>query len=657
MPYLIDLLVLFLVGSILFYGVGAMVLRLLGWHAEEPFFTIFLRLLTGVLVVTTAYSAWRTGGVTILLPVPLLLGIAVRALRPAQSQAVAAEPSSFRYALLLALGIGLVVFATQYGLVYEPGAAHLQTPFQDYVYYSRLTLMLNKVGLETNSLEVVFPQFQTEQPYHYLELWLNALFVRVTGLPSVWVFFVSASSVLISMAGVGFAAIYTYCGIRKVWAALLGLLTLTVIGTVWPLLMARYNMVVNGSLLAHVPLQLHPKLAPVYLAELLTVLLLLRQRWLAAAAAAAMLPLLFVATAPAAIAGVAGLLGYLAISHRLPWRRALWLSVPIAGALVYLGLFYALQPPAYQFANSGQSSALAAVVPAPSEARTLLNIAIGVGLNYSIYYAAYAALLTLLWFLPGNSPRLQPSDRPLLAWGAAMLLGAIVMRTLGHHFLDGFQFFSNPIVPLSAAMIAVLLGRALHGTSARRHGLAAVVLVGLLFMTISGDITDNTRYSAQFLEQVGPVLRSLPNRGGYLLGDADYKNAYMTSSDSYTAGTYISNFKNDYLLLSLSSLVPDNFQTDPRFARDSAQAELIRRRSTLVRLAKLSSQAGHAIPADSAELALVQRAGLAFICASPRAVLPTALRPLVRARYRDARSGEVLYVLRPMSPRSPLPSL
>jgi hypothetical protein len=54
MTYLLDLLVLFLGGSIVFYGVGAMLLRLVGWHAEEPFFTIFLRLLTGVVVITTA---------------------------------------------------------------------------------------------------------------------------------------------------------------------------------------------------------------------------------------------------------------------------------------------------------------------------------------------------------------------------------------------------------------------------------------------------------------------------------------------------------------------------------------------------------------------------------------------------------------------------
>lgn len=648
MPYCLELLAVALGGLAGCYGLGTALLRMAGWPAEESFFTIFFRLLTGLLVLTAAYAVARTGGVSILLPIPLLLGLVVVALhQPAAALDGAEARNDLRPALLLALGISLIVFAGQYGLVYEPGAAHLQTPFQDYVYYSRLTLMLNKVGLETNSLEMVFPQFQTEQPYHYLEMWLNALLVWGTGLPSVWVFFVSAATVMISIIGVGFAAVYAYCGLRPAWAALFGVLTLTVTGTVWSALAARYGMVANGSLLAHLTLQLNPKLAPVYIAVLLAVLLLLRQRWLAAAAAAAMLPLLFVATAPAALAGVAGLVCYLGISQLLPWRKALVLLMPILVVLLYMGLFYALQPPAYQFVNTGQSSALAAVVPAPGEAKTLLNIAAGVLINYGIYYAAYACLLLLLWFRPGATARLLPADRALLTWGAAMLVGAVLMRTLGNHFLDGFQFFSNPIIPLSAAVVAVLLGRALYRASAIWHMVAAVTMCGLLLVTFSTDKTDNTRYSAQFLQQVGPVLKALPNRGGYLLGDADYKNAYMTSSDSYTAGTYISNFKNDYILISLSALVPDSLQTDARFARDSSQAELIRQRSTLVRLAKLRQLTGRPIAADSAEVALVRQAGLVFICASRRAKLPAALRPLVRASYRDVRSGEVLYVLWP----------
>ncbi|AII51142.1 hypothetical protein N008_03985 [Hymenobacter sp. APR13] len=655
LPYFTELLALALGGLLVCYGLGAALLRVADWQTEEPFFAVYVRLLTGIITITAAYALLRTGGVSVLLPAPVLLaGVMWSARRPAQGVIPLATHMPLGPALWLTSLLALAVFVGQYGLVYEPGAAYLQTPFQDEVYYSRLTLMLNHAGLETNSLEVVFPQFQTEQPYHYLEVWLNALLVWATGLPSVWVFFVSMATILITTVGVGFAAIYAHYGLRPGLAALLGLLSLTITGTVWPFL-TQFLFVANGSLLSHMHLTLHPKLAPVYLSVLLAVLLLLRQRWMGVAAALALLPLLTVATAPAAAAGQVGLAFYLGLSRRLPWSRALALLGPLAAVSLYVGLFYALQPAAYQFASAGHTSALAAVLPASKELKTLLNIAIGSVLNYGIYYLGYALLVGLLWWQgPAKFRSAICPNWPLLAWSVSTLLGAVLMRTLGHHFLDGVQFFSNIMVPVSSAVLAAALSYTLREASVSR---LAVAVLGLLSGALINAVTDgptNTRFSATFLAEVGPVLRSLPARGGYLLGDEDYQNAYMTSSDSYTAGTYVSNFKNDYTLVSLSSLVPDSLNTDPRYARDSAQAALIKGRSTLFRLAKLRQMTGQPLSADSAALALVHRAGLQFICASRRARLPATLRPLVRRQYRDARSGEVLYVLHPLKPTAPL---
>jgi hypothetical protein len=210
------------------------------------------------------------------------------------------------------------------------------------------------------------------------------------------------------------------------------------------------------------------------------------------------------------------------------------------------------------------------------------------------------------------------------------------------------------MVPLTAIVLAVFLGRVLQGMPFWGPFGASTAFSLLLLMGLWPDTAGfsqlpgkNSRFSAQFMRQVGPVLQSLPNRGGFLLADADYINVYRISGDSYTAGTYVSAFKNDYLLLSLSAFVPDSFATDPRFARDSSLAEQLRRSTTLYRLSRLRSLARRPLPVDSLPVALVRQAGLAFICASPQAVLPLALRPLVKAQYRDTYSGERLYVLKP----------
>lgn len=656
MPLFIPLLALALGSLAGCYGVGTGLLRLAGTARQEFYFDVFLRLLSGLVALTVGYAVAQTHGATVLLPLlPLLAGI-LCALRRAGPAPAGPPPGPARgpcHGLAVVLGVGAVVFGVQYRLVYEPGAPFLQTPFQDYVFYSRLTLPLNQLGLESNWLETVFPQFQTVQPYHYFESWLNALLVRTTGLPSVWVFFVSTATVLISGCGVGFAALYAQGGVGPRWALPLGLLSLTITGTAWPGL-GRLAPTAYGGLLAHMPLALNPKLAPIYLFVLLVALLLLRQRYRAAGLALAAVPLAFVAAAPAIGLGTAGLAAYLWVSRRLSFGRALGVVLPALLAVAYLGAFYWLQPAPYRFPAAGPATALAAALPVGTGWRTLVAIAGGVLLKYAVYFGGYGLLLGLPGLLGRRTrpsgPLPPPDRRPLLAWFGATLLGAVLMRTAGHRHMDGFQFFSNPMIPLTAVLVAAELARRLRGTAGVRPALAAGGLAALGSLALWTDTTQNTRFSADFLRQVGPVLRALPPRGGYLLADADYENAYMLASDMYTAGTYVANFKNDYALLSLSALVADSLGRDPRYARDSVPARLVQEESSLYRLAEFRRRQGRPLPPDSLPLALVRRAGLAFVCASRRAVLPAGLRPLVQVSYRDAYSGEVLYVLKPRPP-------
>jgi hypothetical protein len=663
MPYLFELLALTLASLLVCYIIGIGVLRLLRMAPQEPLFEGFIRLLTGLAVLIIGYAIFRTHGVTVLLPLPLLLVGALYGLRPPAVEAPSAStPSSSPTSwttLAIVLGMSAVALVVQYLLVYEPGTPFLQTPFEDYVFYSRLTLPLTQLGVETNSLEMVFPQFQTVQPYHYFEIWATTLLVDLTGLPSVWVNYVATTAIISGICGLGFAAIYAHSGLPRRWAVLLGVVTLAVTGTSWPFLL-RFPFFGNGTFLSHMPLYLYPKLTPIYLFMLLGALLVLRRQFHRAALAFAALPLVFVSTAAAVALGVGGLALWLWLNREVSLKRAFTIVLPVGLILAFMAAFYLLQPEAYHFPVMGRSLQVSAILPPRNELKFLPNIAIGVVINYLVSFAGYLVLILVLLFWRTRGDSTAPVSSfwrgmgPLLAWFGATLAGGILMRTAGHHYIDGFQFFSNPIIPLSAVVLAVVLGRLLNNAST-----PGVVLTLAVFLVLAGvnslsDKTKNTHFSRHFLEQARSVLRTLPNRGGYLLGEADYENVFQMSSDSHTAGAYVSNFKNNYLLLSLSALIPDSLQTDPRYARDSAQATIIKRRSTLYRLLKLRDLAKRPVPPDSAALALVRRAGLAFVCASPLAVLPSSLRPLVRASYRDATSGEILYVLNPLVSEYPI---
>ncbi len=644
------LLVLVLVGR----GLG----RLLRLPPREPYFDLFLALVLGVVGCSGSYALFCTHGRSILVP---LLGLALlaawhlRRLGPDEApvaDALARERSGWpAWATLLVFG--LVVFGLRWLLLYDAASPYLRTPFQDYVYYGRLVAPLRGLGLETSLLDTLYPEFLTPMPYHYLELWLNTALAHASGLPAVWCLYLATYSALIAVVAVGFRAALAHFGVGGVEGGLLALGLVLVAGVFWPFF-AGHSFLENGTLLVGTLLPVQPKLAPVYLLTMLGLLLLLRGRYLAAALVLAGLPLVFISTLPAVGAGLVGVALYGWRRRQLSGRAALVLLLPMGLAVAYIGAFYFLKAELFQFPGTGRAYIMASLVPPPGEWRTLLNIGLGTLVNFAVFYLPYGVVLALVSWAAWQrrAPRPRPARlAPVLAWAGSALLAAVATRAVGTHFLDSVQFFSNPVVPLLACLLALLLAAALARLA--RGWTAATAAALLLLAGINGyklfshnsPMHVTTRYSPEFLRQVGAALPALGNRGGYLLDDADYVSTYTLSPDSFTAGTYVSNFKSSYILTSLTALNPDSLTTDPRYARDSAQAEQGVRRSSLYRYAKFRALAGAGVSRDSTQYMFIKKFGLRFLCASRRASLPALLQPLVSATYTDALSGEKFYVL------------
>lgn len=651
MSFFINYLSLTMGGVLVCYGLGALGHRLLGGAAHEPAFTLFFRLVLGLGYVAGGYAVWCTGGASILLPslgLLLALGFVLRGqpARQAAARARADQPGWPGQPVALLLGLAGVIFTARYFLLYDPASPFLRTPFQDYVYYARLVLPLNQYGVETNVLDILDARALTVQPYHYLDLWLNALAVRLTVWPASWCLFLSIASILLTLVAVGFVAVLAHFKVRGGWAVGLALLLVGMTGVSWPGF-AHYAFTANGGFLASSLLPVQPKLAPVYLFVQLGTLLLLRRQFVTAGLALAITPLVYAPTAlvlgPAVLLLAAGL----AVTGRLTVRSALLMTAPVLAVGLYLLVFYHGALPAAMLGSAGsQATGWFPTIPGPS---TLVNIFVGVLLNFGLYFLPYAGLLLGLFY---KRQYAGESLRPVLLWFGGVLLLAALVRTLSSQHLDGTQFFSNSMVPVTAVVFAALLAAALADRPRWWRPAVAVVLLALLavngrgLLSLTRPAHQPTRYSAAFLTQVSRLVPTLGNRGGYLLADQDYESGYTMSSDSYTAGTYIANFKNYYTLSSLSVLDIKDLGADARFARDSAQINQNRQRSAFYRFVQRQRPGLRRAALDRARYDFVVRHGLRFICASRRAVLPAGLRPLVATACTDAYSGETLYVLR-----------
>ena len=651
MPLFIKLFSVTGICLLICYAVGATVIRLFKLAPRERFFALFLSLVVGVSIVVGSYALICTHGDTIQTAIVALSLLVVWLIKKPSvgSPALLETPVTLARtgvsALPIAFVLTVVAFCLQYFILYDADSGYFKTPFIDYVYYSRLSLPLNHLGLETNSLEVIHTKFLTQQPYHYFEIWLNALLVRVTGLPSILTLFVSSTAVLLTIILVGFSAVFAHFQLRTSWVLVLSVLFLFVTGIKWPFLQ-HYNFVANGGWLLSSLLCLQPKLAPVYIFALLASLLLLNRHYVSSGAALAVLPLSFISTAPVAGIGVVVLAGYLLLTKQLPLIKAIAMVVPIVAATLCIALFYTLHPEPYQFPNANRVFTFQSIIPQLSEAKTLFGIAAGVLINYSIYFVAYGILLLFILVVRRQPRLLNEVPSAIWIWFGISLVTSAMMRAFGTHYLDSFQFFSNPMLPLTPVVLSILLAATLRRAPAGIYVLVTGSLVLLLAVNLYGLETGVTRYSPQFLQKISKAMPKAGYRGAYILANSDYKNAYMLSSDSYTAGNYISNFKNDYALISLSELDIDSLATDVRFKRDSVQAEQIVQKSTLYRFAKFQSLNQQRLSLDSIKYKLVTENSIGFICASKEAKLPAILQPLVAVMYTDALSGERFYLLK-----------
>ncbi|MBC6607147.1 hypothetical protein H8B13_09980 [Hymenobacter sp. BT188] len=652
MLLLFELFSITIITVIVCYCIGFSVFKILNITPLEYFFSLFLSLVIGLSCIVSVYALLCTHGSTVhalMIPLLFLMGYGIRKRNTVSDHLfIKYDRSSFfskELLMLLVLSAGVVL--VQYSLLYDLESEYLQTPFQDYVYYSRLTLSLSYLGVETNALEVMYPQFVTEQPYHYMELWLNSLLVSITKLPSVWVYFVSSSAVFITIICAGFMAIFAHFKIKYIYIFILSFLFLFVTGMRW-LFLQDYLFVQNGALLSSLILCLNPKLAPIYVFLLLTALLLLNRYYLLVGFALALLPIVYISTTPVAGFALVSLVAYLSLSKKVTMTESFYMLLPMAVVCVYIILFYTLQPESYQFPDTGRNFALKSIIPELKEIKTLINITLGVFVNYSIYFGVYGLLFSLIWLFrrtkQGFSKVIVPET--IWVWFGACLFMAAAMRAFSTHYLDSFQFFSNTIVPLTPVVLAILFAYILQQASKQIYAIIITSLILLIVVNFSAVGTGNTRYSPAFMHQVEKVAPYIGSRGGYVLADEDYENAYMLSSDSYTTGNYISNFKNNYAFMSLSALDPDSLITDSRFQRDSAQAEQIIRKSTFYRFAKFQALHNSNLSLDSTKYKFIIHSNIGFICVSKRAKLPLILKSLVDTSYTDSLSGEKLFVLK-----------
>ena len=202
------------VSLLVFYVAGSLLLWLTRCaHRQDSFYDTFVKLLVGMIGVTTAYAIFKTSGNTILLGFVIIgalcLWLSYMGNRM-QKKYSFREMFKLSKGNVIALGtvlvLGIVFFLFQGAFFYACPINRM--PHGDYAFYATISSVLNNFGIETSAWEnVVLYGVKTPSPYHYFDIWLPALIMEMFQCDTYEAFVVITQSIYMVILSMGVIAI------------------------------------------------------------------------------------------------------------------------------------------------------------------------------------------------------------------------------------------------------------------------------------------------------------------------------------------------------------------------------------------------------------------------------------------------------------------
>ena len=651
---LLKFLLLQLLSIVPIYAMGVAFTNLFGLRMAG-YFQHFVRLCAGLSIIIILYAAVSTNGNTVMLllaPALAGLGFSMRQMQNTDhlvTHVAALQPVSIlRLSFLLVIG-AIVLFIMHLPLVVDTTNVTVGVPYDDYVFYSKLTYPLCVQGVESGIIEPRYVDMLSPQPYHYYEIWINAWFVEFTGLPSVLLLTLVTYPLLVLFVLLGLAALVE-CYFDDRWLILaLAASALFIMGldlTALPVAFIKLGMKMRTPSLLY-----HPKEAPIFLFLVLGFILFKRKFSAAAIWAWACIPVVYISTLPAMITAVPALALYLYWRRLLTFKNMALMVMPLLAVVAGIGLFYGLN--GMHKPSLSTTQGFAAFLIKPEELLTGIHIMGGNIIIFALQYSLYFLLIFILLFVQRQHlVSFFHQNESEIIFLLILYSSGITIATMTFHFINNYQFLTNLMLPALVIVLTMLIAAASADASYRQKQFA---VGGLFLIVCTGWLVDFVRseagsevlhYDKKFVAQVKQLAPALSQKGAFVMDDKEYISVMKMHTSGQTPGVYLSLFRNNQPLISLSQLDVDSIKTDPRFVRDSIQVAKAITQSTIYQFVQEQKRMGKYSDLAHAKQELVLQEKINFICLSPKGQVPNELRARVVTVLVDPVSKEKLCLLR-----------
>jgi len=534
-PYLLALLAILIV----VYGIGFALSRALLKHLQlHTFQSFFLQVFLGVVVCVIVYAAVKSGFQTInLLLLPMLGMLYFESKRINVPLVNPLNRVSAWYPPVVAAIAALVFFGVRSILVYQGG----EVPFvvangADYTQHALISEALASIGVENKFApeSLLSEQFRAIVPYHYFDLWLNALVASISGLNHYLVLELVTYPLFLTLGVLGFLALWETQHKPALWVYVIALvfigfggLHFQIYNSVAYISKANYRMMHFGETLYI------PKLFYYFPFAFAFVSLLIKRYYLPAFIVLACLSIVYFSALvlfalPAAFIAL-NLVKPIWAERKEVFRLAAYLAVPLVLWVVFFKLFGQ--------SIEGTRDEFSLKLFDMASLRTRINILGLSTIQAGVMY--FPLVLGFVFMAIGVGKKYFWNKDVLLIVGAAVVtfyagLGAWV---IAFENIDGMQLMGNNMPVFNALLLAlfVWLWKGVGQLNSKFPFYAGALLI--IVLTLYVDITIARRmptqkksyaakHSNEFLMQVSQKFTDAeePLVGVFLKGDEEYNH-------------------------------------------------------------------------------------------------------------------------------------
>ncbi|MCS7027958.1 MAG: hypothetical protein NZ519_04270 [Bacteroidia bacterium] len=623
--------------SLFFWLVGWSTKRAIGVKEEISYYSILFNILIGVIAFATSVAIFYTKGKTVMI-FSVLFGVLAyisykRSLPLSSSDT---SSSSQKYVILNSV-LGLTaIFVFIYKLLFFEDIVLFST--SDYNFYAYLSYSIRVTGIEHCYANMVLPP-KGIQPYHYLEIWLNAGVSSITKENELSMLFVVTYPTLIFLFYLGVCDLLKYMKFDEKYIFIVAFLTTFISGfsipqlPIYQGLYEKFHLKLFSRTLWSYS---YYKLSVIYAFTIAVIVLFARKKIDIAYLILLFLPVYY---SSALIGVVGGIL--LVMLYEYLVKKSISKTFVLHFTLInsVLFIFYAV----FQDREVG----ITPVLNLDSNWRTKINIIGSTGISFLILYGP--TLIVLYLFL---RKFLSSFFSQVHAW----LLVTVPISALGgwvifYKNLDSVQIFHNvalPVMNTSCIIVAVALLKYVRytlsififsvivGVSIYQH------YVNYFYSFFDKQEKDKEIYKARLIQA---KLKNKPTHLGVF-----FREEYEYRNSIFYINTYAGSisFEFNAALLDTYAVFLNVHSINPEIYTENHLKEIAKRLvkiSIFNRYVEQQKQKGTFVSIEQSQLDFIREFKVSFIATRPGFELPPHIKPLVKDKEKIELPNVVLYLL------------